>query len=257
MRMGLQLAGCVLALGLSAGLGLPCAAQRGQFGAQRPAMPRAANPSMARSQRSAPFRAQSQQTPRQQLPRQQAPRQQTPPLRQPAPQPQTRPPGRPPNSPGGQNGAAGRGPSNPDWNRPAGGATRPDRPPSANTPPRSYNNLTPQEKQRVLNNNRQWQNLSPAQRQQVQERAQVWQKLTPAQQSHIRNDVLPRWNQMPADRKRAIQNRLGVLKNMPESARNQHLNDPNFTRGMSEEDKSTLRDLSHLHVGGAPDPPNE
>src|SRR2546430_2754086 len=43
----------------------------------------------------------------------------------------------------------------------------------------------------------------------------------------------------------------------PESARNQHLNDPNFTRGMSEEDKSMLRDLSHLHVGGAPEPPNE
>jgi hypothetical protein len=91
----------------------------------------------------------------------------------------------------------------------------------------------------------------------VQERAQVWQRLTPVQRDHIRNDVLPRWNQLPPDRKRAIQNRLGVLKNMPEYARNQHLNDPNFTRGMSEEDKSTLRDLSHLHVGGAPDSPNE
>jgi hypothetical protein len=44
---------------------------------------------------------------------------------------------------------------------------------------------------------------------------------------------------------------------MPESARNQHLADPNFTRGMSEEDKSMLRELSHLHVGGAPEPPNE
>jgi len=48
-----------------------------------------------------------------------------------------------------------------------------------------------------------------------------------------------------------------VLKNMPEYARNQHLHDPNFTRGMSEEDRDTLRDLSHLHVGGAPEPPNE
>lgn len=124
-------------------------------------------------------------------------------------------------------------------------------------PPPRYNNLSPQEKQRVLNNNRQWQSLSPAQRQQVQERAQVWQRMTPTQREHIQNDVLPRWNQMPAERKRAIQNRLGVLKNMPESARNQHLSDPNFTRGMSDEDKSTLRDLSHVHVGGAPDPQNE
>jgi hypothetical protein len=26
---------------------------------------------------------------------------------------------------------------------------------------------------------------------------------------------------------------------------------------MSDEDRATLRDLSHLHVGGSPDPPNE
>jgi hypothetical protein len=240
MRIALQLAGCVLALGVSAALALPCAAQRTHFAAQRPFAPRAGNSPSARPQYSAPLRAQNQPAPRPQAPR-----------------PQARTEGHPRNPQGGRNGAPGRAGSNRDWNRPGGGAARPDRPPSANTPPRSYNNLTPQEKQRVLNNNRQWQNLSPAQRQQVQERAQVWQQLTPAQRDHIRNDVLPKWNQMPPDRKRAIQNRLGVLKNMPEYARNQHLNDPNFTRGMSEDDKSTLRDLSHLHVGGAPDAPNE
>jgi hypothetical protein len=99
--------------------------------------------------------------------------------------------------------------------------------------------------------------LPPQQQQELRERAQVWQRMTPQQRDHVRNEVLPKWQQMPPDRKHAIQQRLGVLKNMPESARNQHLNDPNFTRGMSQEDKATLRDLSHLHVGGAPDPPNE
>jgi hypothetical protein len=44
---------------------------------------------------------------------------------------------------------------------------------------------------------------------------------------------------------------------MPESARNERLADPNFTRGMSDEDRAMLRDLSHLHVGGAPDAPHE
>jgi hypothetical protein len=68
--------------------------------------------------------------------------------------------------------------------------------------------------------------------------------------------VFPKWQQMSPDRQRAIRQRLGVLQNMPESARNQHLNDPNFTRGMSEEDKAMLRDLGHMHVG-APDPPGE
>jgi hypothetical protein len=60
---------------------------------------------------------------------------------------------------------------------------------------------------------------------------------------------------MPWERQQAIQQKLAILQNMPESARNRRLADPNFTRGMSDEDKAMLHDLSHLHVGGAPDPP--
>jgi hypothetical protein len=44
---------------------------------------------------------------------------------------------------------------------------------------------------------------------------------------------------------------------MPESARNERLNDPKFTEGMSNDDKAMLHDLSHMHIGGAPDPPAE
>jgi hypothetical protein len=159
-----------------------------------------------------------------------------------------------------QNGNANRPPQgNP--NRPDTNArlnNNPNRPPSAYTPPppKRFDSLNQQEKHRVLENNRRFQNLPPAQRQQMREAADNWGKLTPEQRSHIKNDVLPKWRQLPPERQRAIQQRLGVLQNMPESARNQHLNDPNFTRGMSEEDKATLRDLSHLHVG-APDPPSE
>jgi hypothetical protein len=61
---------------------------------------------------------------------------------------------------------------------------------------------------------------------------------------------------MPWDRQQVIKQKLGVLQNMPESARNQRLNDPNFTRGLSDEERSTLQDLSHTHVG-APDPSGE
>ncbi len=133
-----------------------------------------------------------------------------------------------------------------------------NRPPNAYTPPaRNFNNLSPQEKQRTLQNYQNYQKLNPGQRQQMQESARNWNQLTSEQKNHIKNDVLPRWQQLPPQRQRAIQQRLGVLKNMPESARNQHLSDPNFTRGMSEEDKSMLRDLSHLHVGGAPEEPHE
>jgi hypothetical protein len=117
--------------------------------------------------------------------------------------------------------------------------------------------MSPEERQRLRENNQRFSRLPLQQQQELRERAQVWEKMTPEQRQHIRNDVLPQWKQLPPDRRRAIRQRLGVLQNMPESARNQHLNDPNFTRGMSEEDKAMLRDLSHVHVGGAPDPPNE
>ena len=90
----------------------------------------------------------------------------------------------------------------------------------------------------------------------MREAAKNWARLTSEQQNHIKNDLLPVWKQLSQARRNAIKNRIGVLQNMPESARNQHLNDPNFTRGMSEEDKAFLRDLSHMHMG-APDSPNE
>jgi len=117
-------------------------------------------------------------------------------------------------------------------------------------------NMSPQERSRLVENQRKFNQLPPQKQQDMKRAAENWRRLTPEQQNHLRNDVLPKWQQLPADRQRAIQQRLGVLQNMPESARNRHLSDPNFTRGMSDEDRQMLRDLSHEHVG-APDPPQE
>jgi hypothetical protein len=134
-----------------------------------------------------------------------------------------------------------------------------NRPPTASNPqatPRRFQDLSPEEKRRVLQNREKFNRLSPQRQQEIREAAKNWGRLTQEQQNHIKNDVLPVWKQLSPARRNAITNRLGVLQNMPESARNQHLNDPNFTRGMSEEDQALLRDLSHMHVG-APDSPNE
>jgi hypothetical protein len=153
---------------------------------------------------------------------------------------------RPPNGNNGGNGPRYNG----NGNRPQGG-----------TPPQNlqkrWQNLTPQEKQRLSQNEQRLKNLPPAQQQALRDRAQVWQRMTPEQRDHVRNDILPKWRQMSPDRRQAIRQRLQVLQNMPEGARNQRLNDPAFTRGMSEEDKATLRDLSHLHVGGGLEPPGD
>src|SRR6266852_235376 len=240
MKPGIRFAGWLMALEMSAAVAAPCLAQG----------PRA-NWAQNRQDNKPP--KQQGQPPRQQPPMQQQRQEQRQERRQ-----QQQEARRSQNE--RRYSGANRSP-NSNANRAEMGArpsNNPNRPPSAYTPPRrDFNNLSPQEKRKVMQDNRRLQNLPPAQRQELQERAQVWNKLTPEQRQHIRGDVLPKWQQLPPDRKRAIQQRLGVLKNMPESARNQHLNDPNFTRGMSEEDRATLRDLSHLHVGGAPDPPNE
>ena len=157
-----------------------------------------------------------------------------------------------------------------DLNRPEvnRGAVNPNRPPASQYSRGAENNyggyrgnqqrrLSPEERQRVLQNRQRFRQLSPQQQQDMRDRGRVWQQMTPQQRDHIKNDVLPTWRNMPPQRQKAIEQRLGVLQNMPENARNRHLDDPNFTRGMTDEDRATLRDLSHLHVGGAPDSPNE
>jgi hypothetical protein len=223
MSRRLQLAACLLALGLCAVAALPAEAQN------RPPKNR---------QQPQPRPQQHQQQPQQQpQPRRDAGRNAN--------------PNRPP---------ASSEPVAPKTNRPPERArNQQNRPPSAYTPPpRNFNNLNPQEKQRALENNKDFEKRTPAEKERIRRAQQNWALLTPEQKNHIKNDVIPKWRQLPANRQRAIGSRLNVLQNMPESARNQHLSDPNFTRGMSEEDKAMLRDLSHLHVGGAPDaPPNE
>jgi hypothetical protein len=120
---------------------------------------------------------------------------------------------------------------------------------------KTFQNLAPDQQNRIRQQFNQWDRMSSQQRADLREKENTWRNLTPEQRQYIKGDVMPRWRQMPWQRQQVIQQKLGVLQNMPESARNRRLSDPNFTRGMSDEDRAMLHDLSHLHVGGAPDPP--
>jgi hypothetical protein len=119
----------------------------------------------------------------------------------------------------------------------------------------AFRNLPPEKQNSIRQQFNRWDRMTPQQRADQIERERIWGQLTPEQKAHIRNDVLPVWRQMPPNRQQAIAQRLRVLQNMPEYARNQRLNDPNFTKGMSDDDKSMLRDLSHMHIGSAPEEP--
>jgi len=121
---------------------------------------------------------------------------------------------------------------------------------------KAFQNLSPDKQNRIRQQFNQWDHMSPSQQTDLRQKENTWRNLTPGQRDYIKNDVLPRWRQMPWDRQQVMKQKLSVLQNMPESARIQRLNDPNFTRGLSDEERSTLQDLSHMHVG-APDPPGE
>ncbi len=122
---------------------------------------------------------------------------------------------------------------------------------------RAFQNLSPEKQSKIRQQFNQWDRMTPQQRADQQIKEDNWRRMSPEQREHIKNDVLPKWKQMPWDRQQVMKQKLGVLQNMPESARNQRLNDPNFTQGMSEDERSMLKDLSHTHVGGAPEPPGE
>jgi hypothetical protein len=247
MKLRLQLGGLLIALGISAAMALPCAAQNRE--ANRPPKPQAPPPRKQEQRQGG--HQQQQDARRAQNERRNADRPNTNRANNIAPANPPAGSGNPLNRENRPPNARGDAGQRPNFN--------PDRPPNAGNSQasaRRFQDLSPADRQKVLQNREKFNRLPPQKQQEMREAARNWQRLTPDQQNHIRNNVLPKWQQLPTDRQRAIRQRLGVLQNMPESARNQHLNDPNFTRGMSEDDKAMLRDLSHMHVG-APDPPGE
>jgi hypothetical protein len=121
---------------------------------------------------------------------------------------------------------------------------------------KAFQNLSPDKQAKIRQQFSQWDHMTPSQQTDLRQKEATWRNLTPEQREHIKSDILPQWRQMPWDRQQVMKQKLGILQNMPESARNQRLNDPNFTRGMSDQEKSLLQDISHTHIG-APDAPNE
>jgi hypothetical protein len=97
--------------------------------------------------------------------------------------------------------------------------------------------------------------MTPEQREEIRERQRVWEQMTPEQQSYVQNVLLPRWQQLPQQRKIAILNHLRALRALGDADREALLNDPTFMQGMSPDERHMLRDLAHLRVGGMIEPP--
>jgi hypothetical protein len=115
--------------------------------------------------------------------------------------------------------------------------------------------LPPDQQAQIRQRLESWNKLSPQQRQDLRERLKVWEQMTPTQRQYVQRTLLPRWQALPPERRQVIMQKLHSLRNLSEPDRQAKLSDPNFTFGLSVEDRDTLNQLAHLHVGMAPGPP--
>ena len=118
-----------------------------------------------------------------------------------------------------------------------------------------FQNLPPDQQAQIRQRLQAWNRLTPGQQQDLRGRQQVWEQMTPEQRTYVRQTLLPRWQQLPPERRQAIMQRLHSLRDMSETDRQAKLDDPAFVEGMSGEDRETLKQLAHLHVGMASDSP--
>ena len=109
-----------------------------------------------------------------------------------------------------------------------------------------FQSLPPQRQQQIRQNLRKWNNLTPEERSALRHEESNWEHMSPGQRQHVKNDLLPRWQQMPLGRRMLINGRLHALHQMTPEQQQAALNDPRFMRGLSPDEQSMLRDLNSL-----------
>jgi len=119
-----------------------------------------------------------------------------------------------------------------------------------------FKNMPPDKQQQIRRQLQRWNSLTPEQQQELKKRAEIWERMTPQQQNYVRNNLLPRWQQLPPDRRQAIQRHLNQLNGLNEAEREAKLNDPSFVKGLNPDEQKMLRELSNLRVGSPETPPD-
>jgi len=115
-----------------------------------------------------------------------------------------------------------------------------------------FRKLPPERQAQIRQNLDRWNKLSPEQKQDAINREQVLERMTPEQRQYVRNTLLPKWQEMPQDRRQVINRHLAMLRTMSPATQEAALNDPRFVEGLSPDEQSMLRDLNSLR-----NPPSE
>ncbi len=111
---------------------------------------------------------------------------------------------------------------------------------------RQFQNLPPERQAQIRTNLQKWNQLSPTERNAIRDREYMWEHMSPEQRQYVQNVLLPRWQQMPPERRQLINGRLHTLQGMTPAEREAALDDPRFMQGLSPDEQSMVRDLNSL-----------
>jgi hypothetical protein len=117
---------------------------------------------------------------------------------------------------------------------------------------RVFQNLAPFRQEQIRKNLENWNKLPPAERDAIREREQILERMTPQQRQYLRTSLLPKWQAMAPERRQAINGRLRILQAMGPAAQQAALADPKFMHGLSPDEQSMLRDLNSLRTPPSP-----
>jgi hypothetical protein len=109
-----------------------------------------------------------------------------------------------------------------------------------------FQRLPPQRQDQIRRNLQRWNNLSPEQKQRARQAEAALERMTPEQRQYVRNTLLPKWQAMQLERRKAINHHLAMLRNMSPATQQAELNDPRFMEGLSPDEQSMLRELNSL-----------
>jgi hypothetical protein len=112
-----------------------------------------------------------------------------------------------------------------------------------------FQSLPPQRQEQIRRTLQRWNQMTPEQRDAMRNRAQIFNRLTPEERQEVVTDLAPRWKALPQDRKEVLNGRLRVLRGMTPSEREQALQDPQFMRGLDNNEQDLLRKITALRVG--------
>jgi hypothetical protein len=81
--------------------------------------------------------------------------------------------------------------------------------------------------------------------------------MPPEERRRLREEIIPKLQQMEPARRQAIMRRVKALEGMSEEERDARLKDEAFLQGLSAEEKAMLHDVVRfrLGAGASPEPP--